>query len=261
MSRKHYLLSILVLASILSSCSNWAVKSASLSDNKVNFSERIALATLGGKKMESGIPSEDNKPSKPSCVFGDSSSDSMDIKKPLAMFRDILKEGANQSTPLTEEQMEDAFDLLRTGQAKNDIKKTILELLKKIDGFPIHLLTGTPKIFQSPSDFLSPGSSMAGETAKILIRPDKPDKPGNTTFRLAILVYARMNGVNIEEKNLDDLYNYLDTGNEADFDKLAENGLNTIKEQYGLSDMEQAAQKLHLIGRACMIKAKANANP
>ena len=256
MFSKHYPLLILVLTPILISCSSWLPKSDDPLSNKVNFSERIALATLG-KKMKSGISSENNKPSiEPSCVFGDSSSDSMDIKKFRATLGDNLKESADKSVPLTEEQMIKAIDLLRTGRVKDDVNNTTIELLKEIGGFPIHLLTSAPKIFRDPSDFLgSPGTSMAGETAKILIRPDKPGKPSNTTFRLAILAYARMNGVNIEEKNLDDLYNYLDTGNEADFNKFSEDGLNTMKDQYGLSDMEQAAQKIHSIGQACMNRA------
>jgi hypothetical protein len=55
-------------------------------------------------------------------------------------------------------------------------------------------------IFRNPLDFPKLlGIKTAGETAKIFIKPD------SKTFRLAILAHARTHGVNIKEKNLDDL--------------------------------------------------------
>ncbi|MDO9241139.1 MAG: hypothetical protein Q7U30_14080 [Methylicorpusculum sp.] len=106
-----------------------------------------------------------------------------------------------------------------------------------------------PNIFRNPLDFPSQsGIKTAGNTAKIFFSPD------NRTFRLAILAYARMNGVNIEEENIDDLYRYLESGHESDFDQLVEGGPDVMKDQYGLNNIEQVAQKFHSSGQACMSK-------
>jgi hypothetical protein len=65
-----------------------------------------------------------------------------------------------------------------------------------------------------------------------------------------------MNGVNIEEKNLMDLGDFLESGEESDFTQLVENGLETIKDQYGVTDIQIAAKKLRSISQSCMSKAK-----
>ena len=251
MVNKPYALPLLFLTFILISCSNPILKSEYFFSNNVNFSERIILAALDNKTKASGFSEKDRLSTfvKPSCVFDGASHDSMDIS--YNKFKAKLKGGVNKSTPLTDKQMEDAFELLKTGQVKGDIKQTILALLRGVIDFPGQELTDIPNIFGYPSDLSKfPGVNTAGKTAKIFIKPD------NRTFRLAILAYARMNGVNIEEKNLDDLYSYLEKGRESDFNKLVEGGLISMKNQYGLTDIETAAQKFHSIGQACMGKAR-----
>lgn len=251
MCSKYFLWSILVLTSILSSCSCLTPKSDDALSKQVNFSERIILASLGNKTQAGAFSEKDKPVSESSCIFDAGDHPSMDLS--YAKFKATLKEGADKSAPLTEAQIMEAFNLLKTGQVKSDTQKTILELLIRIPGFPGQLLTDIPNMFRNPLDFPHlPGVHTAGETAKIFIKPD------NRTFRLAILAYARMNGVNITEQNLDDLYNYLVTGREAEFDKLVEGGLGTLKDQYGATDIEKAAQKLHAIGQTCMSKANSS---
>jgi len=87
------------------------------------------------------------------------------------------------------------------------------------------------------------------KTAISIIRPDKQDPKRNRVFRLAILGYARTNGVNIEEKNLTDLCDYLETGTQSDFTKLVENGIEVMKNQYGVTDIKKAAKKFHSISQ------------
>lgn len=249
MSASRYsLIFTLALTSVLNSCSSLDTKQNDTISSKINFSEKIILAALNSK-MKSGTSSQTDSPDiQPSCVFEGTNHDSMDLS--LDKFKIKLREGANKSMPLTEEQMKESFTLLKTGQVKSDIKDTMFKLFREIPNFPYQTLTGIPNIFRDPFDFLKlPGVNTAGKTAKIFIRPE------NRTFRLAILAYARMNGVNIEEKNIDDLYNFLEKGRESDFDALIEGGLHTMKDQYGLTDIEEAAQKLHTVSQTCMSKA------
>ncbi|MDD2761340.1 MAG: hypothetical protein PHH11_13750 [Methylomonas sp.] len=222
--------------------------------NEVNFSELIILATLG-KKLESDASEKNNLCVVPDCVFSADVQESTDIS--YDKFKTKLKEGADNSAPLTEEQIKAAFELLKNGRAERDVKDTIVELLKSIPQFPCQVLNDIPNIFRSPTDFPNlPGFDVVAKTAISIIRPDKFNPEQNRVFRLAILAYARMNGVNIEEKNLIDLCDFLETGTQSDFTKLIDNGLYTIKEQYGVNDIEIAAKKLHSISQECMNRAK-----
>jgi hypothetical protein len=247
MKSKYEWLSILMLALtfVLSSCSSMSTKSADTLSSKINLSEQIILASLS-KKLNSGdVLEADAVDIQASCLLKAENSDSMDLS--YDNFKVKLKEGASTSIPLTEEQMKEAFNLLKTGQVKSDVKRTLIQLLKELHSAPDQVLSDLPNIFRNPLDFPDqPGINTAGNTAKIFISPD------NRTFRLAILAYARINGVNIEEENIDDLYRYLDSGHESDFNKLVEGGLNVMKDQYGLTDIEQVAQKFHSAGQACV---------
>lgn len=222
--------------------------------NEVNFSELIILATLG-KKLESDASGKNNLPAVADCVFRADTHESMDLS--YEKFKAKLKEEADNSAPLTEEQIKAAFELLKNGRAERDVKDTIIDLLKSIPNFPGQVLHDIPNIFRSPTDFPNlPGFDVVAKTAISIIRPDKDDPEKNRIFRLAILAYARMNGVNIEEKNLIDLCDFLETGTQADFRKLIDNGLDVMKDQYGVNDIETAAKKLHSISQECMSRAK-----
>ncbi|MCQ8106400.1 hypothetical protein NP590_20015 [Methylomonas sp. SURF-2] len=222
--------------------------------NEVNFSELVILATLG-KKLESNASAKNNLPAVADCVFRADTPESMDLS--YDKFKTKLKEGADNSAPLTEDQIKAAFELLKNGRAERDVKDTIIDLLKSIPSFPGQVLHDIPNIFRGPTDFPNlPGFDVVAKTAISIIRPDKANPEKNRIFRLAILAYARMNGVNIEEKNLMDLCDFLETGTQADFTKLIDNGLAAMKDQYGVSDIETAAKKLHSISQECMSQAK-----
>jgi len=213
--------------------------------DEVNFSELIILATLG-KKLN--IYDVDPRSSIASDYFNVDAQTLINFS--YKKFSSALKEGAGKTVPLDEEQIKAAFELLIIGQAKRDVKDTILAQLKAIPRIPGQMLTDIPNIFRNPTDLPRlPGFDVAAKTAISIIRPDKQDPERNRVFRLAILAYARMNGVNIEEENLTDLCDYLETGTQADFTKLVENGLEVMKDQYGVTDIKKAAKKFHSISQ------------
>lgn len=219
----------------------------------LNFAELIILAGLG-KKLESD-PSEKGKLiHSAKCVFDSKAQGDKELS--LDKFSDLLKEGTGRSSNVEKEQIIGAFKLLGSGQAENDVKDTLFTLLKSIPGIPGQIVNDIPNIFHKPTDLPRlPGFDVASKTAVAIMRPDKDDADKNRIFRLAILAYARMNGINIEEKNLLDLCDFLESGTEDDFTKLVENGLETMKDQYGVTDIQMAAKKFHSISQACMSKA------
>lgn len=224
------------------------------STSDINFAELITLAALG-KKLDSGHTIQKDLPLAPECVFASVTKEKTDLS--FNKFKDILKDSTDRSLPLKEEDVRSAFDLLKSGQAEKDVKDTLLNLLKSIPLFPTQVLTNIPNIFRNPTDLPSlPGFDVASKTIISIVRPNKDDPEKNRIFRLAILAYARMNGVNIEEKNLMDLCDFLESGKESDFTKFVENGLETMKDQYGVTDIQTAAKKLHSISQTCMSKAK-----
>jgi hypothetical protein len=224
------------------------------STSDINFAELIILAALG-KKLDSGHAIKEDLPLAPECVFGSASQEKADLS--INKFKDLLKDSRDKSLPLTDEEVKGAFKLLKNGQAEKDVNDTLLSLLKSIPRFPTQVLTDIPNIFRNPTDLPNlPGFDVASKTAISIIRPNKSDPEKNRIFRLAILAYARMNGVNIEEKNLMDLCDFLESGEESDFTKLVENGLETMKDQYGVTDIQTAAKKLHSISQTCMSLAR-----
>jgi hypothetical protein len=213
--------------------------------DEVNFSELIILATLGKKSGVSGVDPRSNNASD---YFNVDAQTLMNFS--YEKFSSALKEGAGKTVPLNEEQIKAAFELLINGQAKRDVKATILAQLRAIPRIPRQMLSDIPNIFRNPTDLPRlPGFDVASKTAISIIRPDQQDPERNRVFRLAILAYARINGVNIEEENLTDLCDYLETGTKSDFTKLIENGLEVMKDQYGVTDIKKAAKKFHSISQ------------
>jgi len=220
--------------------------------DEVNFSELIILATLG-KKLD--INALDPRSRITSAYFNVDAQTLMNFS--YEKFSSALKEGSGKSVPLNEEQIKAAFELVLNGQAEKYVKDTILAQLKSIPRIPRQMLTDIPNIFRNPTDLPRlPGFDVASKTAISIIRPDKQDSERNRVFRLAILAYARMNGVNIEEENLTDLCDYLETGTQADFTKLVENGLEVMKDQYGVTDIKKAAKKFHSISQRTLNKTR-----
>jgi hypothetical protein len=155
----------------------------------------------------------------------------------VSWIEEKIKEGVDKSIPLNRDQIKEAIQLVKTGEITDDIRTSLLGILRNATNVPSELLNNPTSIFYSPLHAISLPITTVRDTAKIFIDPN------NHTFRLAILAYARMNGINITERNLNDLYNLLDNPNSDNLEELAKGGLETIKEEYGLNDLNEALQK------------------
>lgn len=127
--------------------------------------------------------------------------------------------------------------MVKTGEITDDLKFSLIGALTTVAIVPTELLSNPLKIFTSPLNTLTLPITAARNTAKIFVEPN------NRTFRLAILAYARMNGINITESNVNDVYNLLDNPSSHNLEELAKGGLETIKDEYGLNDLREAFQK------------------
>jgi hypothetical protein len=148
-----------------------------------------------------------------------------------------VKDGLDQSLPLNPDQIREAIKLVKTGEITDDLKSSLNGALTTVASVPTELLRNPLKIFTSPLNTLTLPTITARNTAKIFVEPN------NRTFRLAILAYARMNGINITESNVNDIYNVLDNPSSDNLEELANGGLETIKEEYGLNDLSEALRK------------------
>ena len=148
-----------------------------------------------------------------------------------------VKEGLDKSLPLNREQIKEAIKLVKTGEITDDLKSSLNEALSTVASVPTELLTNPLTIFNSPLNTIALPINAARNTAKVFVDPN------NRTFRLAILAYARINGINITESNINDVYNLLDNPGFDNLEALAEGGLETIKEEYGLNDLSEAFHK------------------
>ena len=93
----------------------------------------------------------------------------------------------------------------------------------------------------------NPTASRVARTARIFTAKE------NRSMRLAIIAYARLNGINITDRDLDTLDAFLDTNKEPDLSPLIETGLQTFADQYGLRDLGEARDKIRSFDKTCSI--------
>ena len=148
-----------------------------------------------------------------------------------------VKEGLDKSLPLNREQIKEAIKLVKTGEITDDLKSSLNGALSSVGSVPTELLTNPLTILNSPLNTIALPITAARKTAKVFVDPN------NRTFRLAILAYARMNGINITESNINDVYHLLDNPGLDNLEALAKGGLETIKAEYGLNDLSEALHK------------------
>ena len=82
----------------------------------------------------------------------------------------------------------------------------------------------------------------AADTLSALIATD------NETTRLAIIVYARANGIRISEDDLDTLRGSLLNTDNPDLAPLVHKGLESMQEQYGLEEAERRFKRMNNVG-------------
>lgn len=154
-----------------------------------------------------------------------------------AWIEEKVLQGVNKSLPLNKNQIKEAIELVKTGRVSDDLASAMDETLFTVSSIPAGMIDKPFALVTSPLQTIALPITAARNTGKTFLDPK------NRTFRLAILAYARMNGINITEDNINDVYNLLDNPSSENLEELARGGLETIKDEYGLSDLNKALEK------------------
>lgn len=186
----------------------------------------------------------------------------------------LIDKATDGVAPLNEQNRIEAWQLIASGGAENDIRRTITSLISTMtinDSTRLREQLGNiadarrglglmGSLFNDLSSIENqnnlnhtlkfienePLAEVVSETARIFIQKD------NRSTRLAIIAYAHMNGINISEENLDDLNSALDKNN-ASVDPLLKGAIETLKKEYGFNDTQQVLDKFNNFNDSCKI--------
>lgn len=297
----YIVIPFLLTATTLSSCTSdsptkpvSSPETRSTTIDEVGFPAQISLAALGKK----GLSNE--SPGTKTCPFIKHDVEKSEIG--FNQFVDLLmnEEALNRTLPLDNQQRHEAFQLVKSGQFKQDIESSIEqvyqinndlplvalreirnpEMLKelpqafakdlarnpiKIDSAPT-CVAKFANFFHKPNEsiipqnchpkfltntlaaaYQSPSIIKVAKTARIFT-----DK-NNRSMRLAVIAYARMNGINITEQDLDTMDNFFNTNKDPDITPLVLAGLQMFADQYGLNDIQAAKDKIKNSDENCSI--------
>jgi hypothetical protein len=169
------------------------------------------------------------------------------------------------NSPVTLEEAKEILDLLRTGVVASDVVTALQVMVTKARRLPPDLFVDLLRLPDLPAEIVNAVSADLAGTASQqprdvltrlrdgIDRPILPKTlgvvlnraapkdiaetlraligPENRTVRLAILIYARAQGVDIDEEDLDALYQAIDPAN-PDLAPLLNRGLERLADQY-----------------------------
>jgi len=187
------------------------------------------------------------------CMLERSDSEELDSNELLSEINLL-----DERTPFTADQAIEAVRLIRTGQFFADIHSAVHVSAKLFPGIrervrvrvinPRRLTCAPSTLNDNPGISLDPFSEIlscvyqnpvageVAETASILLQ--------NDSVRLATIVYARANGINLNESDLDALRDNALNAENPDLDALAMHGIDRLKEEYGLDEIEQLTKHI-----------------
>jgi hypothetical protein len=240
-----------------------------------NLFGQISLAAL----LKKGDKDPKNAFTEPSpCIFKDSPDSSNLSGKWNALVDEMQKQDIiNRSLPLNAEQRAEALELLTSGKAEIDIKDSLANIAEVLYGLKsggaqkivttlsstdhaealftamkkdiqLRMETGLGRkhIMVNTAEVVNSGAigSIVSDTVNIFIKKD------NRTMRLAIIAYARMNGINITEQNLNDLGTAL-SQDSPDFYPLLASLMDTMKKEYGFQDLVDTVSEIKRRDQEC----------
>jgi hypothetical protein len=213
---------------------------------RFSFGGLVTLLSLGARDRARGVPA---------------SADLSTVDSALAQAA-LSRLGG----PVTRAEAEEALDLLRTGALVTDVASALRVLLRLVRHLPRGLFEDALRLPDVPADVLDALKADFGgdlptrardvvadlrdgrrdravlpATLRILVNRAVPRDiaetlrvligPENRTVRLAVLIYARTHGVDIDEQDLDALHQAIDPDN-PDLAPLLNRGLERLEAHY-----------------------------
>jgi hypothetical protein len=263
---------------ILSSCSAQPSNNGERkADNSgVGMFSKIALASLYSSKQNNKISKiSDFLSGNSQCISGN------DPTQPPKQWDDLIdnlkKQGVigkavNGTDLLNQQQRMEAWQLLVSGRTENDVRVTIESLISTLAKInPTRLRDQLNHIINPRKDLgllgsllidLNPaiGQSILSNTIETIKKEPVYEvvadaaliftNKDNRSMRLAIIAYAHMNGININEENIDDLNSFLDKNN-SNLNPLLEGAIDSLKQEYEINDAKQVLDKIKANENAC----------
>ena len=244
----------LIYAVIVIFCSACATVPSSSSRLSSNFPAKMAIAAFGQgqSSLETGNAKLDPK-MKLQCMLESSDSEEVNGNELLSEINLL-----DEQTSFTEDQTLEAVRLIKTGQFFADIYSAVQVSSRLFPGIrervrvrlinPRRLTCAPSALSTNPAVSVDPFSEIlaciyqnpvageVAETASILLQ--------NDSIRLATIVYARANGINLNETDLDALRDNALNAENPDLDALAMQGIDRLKAQYGVDEIEQLTQHI-----------------
>ncbi len=234
-------------------CSGCASLPSDRNEIRSNFPAKMAIAAYGQRQS---LANEDHNLTPVTdlrCLLDNNNLPEVDTNRLLSEIDRLDDWG-----PFTPEQAVEAVRLIKTGQFFADIRSTVRVSAEFFPGIrerirtrlagprrlaclsPAHSTNAsvTPDSF---SDLLAciyqnPLAGEIADTANILLQ--------NDSIRLAIIVYARANGINLTNQDLDVLRDHALNTENPDLNLLAQHGINRLKEQYGIDEIDQLIENI-----------------
>lgn len=280
---ENKLLSVIFITILLanSSCStvqqaNTGKRGVESPASETGILGRIAITSLYSSKSQGKITNlSDSISGKVNCISANNSGsppNGWDGFVDNLKNQGLIDKSTDGIAPLSEQNRIEAWQLIASGGAENDARRTITSLIStmtKNDSTRLrdqlgniadarHGLGLMGSLFNDLSSIDNQGNlnhtlkfienepltEVVSETARIFTQKD------NRSTRLAIIAYAHMNGINISEENLDDLNSALDKNN-ASLDPLLKGAIEILKQEYGFGDTQQVLDKFNNFKGSC----------
>ncbi len=240
----------------------------------LNFPGLMTLLALG-KKAEPPKKAKE-EPTQPFRVGGLQTGE---IKE-KALRAALDKVAEERGLPVTSEQVEKAWELLRTGEFYADVASGAAAIIHVIPNLPLSLLRDTSKAPKLPFALITGAAKDLGDsldslpdiledledgkldqtpkvmtnTLGVLFRQSQSVSsiietvrtligPENESVRLAIIVYARSQGVNINEDDLDAVHQALDTDN-PNLGPVVLAGFDYLEREYGVKTARRVVRRM-----------------
>lgn len=234
-------------------CSGCASIPSDSGEMRENFPAKMAVAAFGQRHAPESIENLQLTPvTDLRCLIDASDIQQIDTNQLLAKIDQLDDRG-----PFTPEQAIEAARLIKTGQFFADIRSTVQVSAEFFPGIRervrerIRVRMSNPRrpsclpseqsidsgVSSKPFSALlacvyqNPLAGEVAQTANILLQ--------NDSIRLATIVYARANGINLTNQDLDALRDHLLNTENPDLTALTQHGISRLKEQFGIDQVDQ----------------------
>lgn len=243
---------------VLQSCSTTPEPSQGLDDQQVNFPADIALAAYSLNSIVH--PGSNNLVINRAlqCAFAASNSENVSSKDDRLIQVEIDKAG-----PIRSKDAVEALHLIKSRLFFRDVNKSVLAVAKLVPSMPERLIRDSLRIVgklgrKPNTDALKNPISLRNILSRIY-KGESTAEIADTastmleieSVQLAIVVYARANGINIEKNDLEALQKTLSNSKNPDLGPLLRQGKQRLAEEMGANQAVEVLKSMQVGSNGC----------